>query len=106
MVSRKKSFWRAKDEGIDFDGCNSVGVVAGASTPAGIIKEVIKTMSENLQPVEEQMEVKESVQKSFEEMTDEELAAAGVSPDLIRLSCGIEGAEDLIADIENALKSI
>ena len=37
---------------------------------------------------------------------NEELAAAGVSPDLIRLSCGIEGAEDLIADIENALKSI
>ncbi len=29
-------------------------------------------MSENLQPVEEQTEVKESVQKSFEEMTDEE----------------------------------
>ena len=47
-------------------------MVAGASTPAGIIKEAIKTMSENLQPVEEQMEVKESVQKSFEEMTDEE----------------------------------
>ena len=58
---------------------DSVGVVAGASTPAGIIKEVIKTMSENLQPVEEQMEVKESVQKSFEEMTDEEAFEASLS---------------------------
>ena len=58
---------------------NNVGVVAGASTPAGIIKEVIKTMSENLQPVEEQMEVKESVQKSFEEMTDEEAFEASLS---------------------------
>ena len=57
----------------------SVGVVAGASTPAGIIKEVIKTMSENLQPVEEQMEVKESVQKSFDEMTDEEAFEASLS---------------------------
>ncbi|MBR7132284.1 MAG: bifunctional 4-hydroxy-3-methylbut-2-enyl diphosphate reductase/30S ribosomal protein S1 [Clostridia bacterium] len=57
----------------------TVGVVAGASTPAGIIKEVIKTMSENLQPVEEQMEVKESVQKSFEEMTDEEAFEASLS---------------------------
>ena len=57
----------------------SVGVVAGASTPAGIIKEVIRTMSENLQPVEEQMEVKESVQKSFEEMTDEEAFEASLS---------------------------
>ncbi len=64
---------------IDFVGCGSVGVVAGASTPAGIIKEVIKTMSENLQPVEEQTEVKESVQKSFEEMTDEEAFEASLS---------------------------
>ncbi len=64
---------------IDFDGVSSVGVVAGASTPAGIIKEVIKTMSEILQPVEEQMEVKESVQKSFEEMTDEEAFEASLS---------------------------
>lgn len=64
---------------VDFDGCGSVGVVAGASTPAGIIKEVIKTMSENLQPVEEQAEVKEPVQKSFEEMTDEEAFEASLS---------------------------
>ena len=58
---------------------DSFGVVAGASTPAGIIKEVIYTMSEILQPVEEQMEVKESVQKSFEEMTDEEAFEASLS---------------------------
>ena len=64
---------------VDLTGVGSVGVVAGASTPAGIIKEVIKTMSENLQPVEEQMEVKESVQKSFEEMTDEEAFEASLS---------------------------
>lgn len=38
------------------------------------------------------------------QMNDEELAAAGVSPDLVRFSCGIEDAEDLIADIEQALK--
>ncbi len=31
---------------INFHGCSSVGVTAGASTPAGIIKEVLKTMSE------------------------------------------------------------
>ena len=65
--------------GLSFENCGSVGVVAGASTPAGIIKEVIKTMSENLQPVEEQTEVKESVQKSFDEMTDEEAFEASLS---------------------------
>ena len=62
-----------------FSKANNVGVVAGASTPAGIIKEVIKTMSEILQPVDEQMEVEETVQKSFEEMTDEEAFEASLN---------------------------
>ena len=38
------------------------------------------------------------------QMNDEELAAAGVSPDLVRFSCGIEDADDLIADIAQALE--
>lgn len=38
------------------------------------------------------------------QMSDEELKNAGVSPDLIRLSCGIENAEDIIADLKQALK--
>lgn len=63
----------------DFSGCNSIGVVAGASTPAGIIKEVFKTMSENLQPVDEQIQETEPVQKSFEEMTDEEAFEASLN---------------------------
>ena len=37
------------------------------------------------------------------QMTDEELVAAGISPSLVRLSCGLEGADDLIADLEQAL---
>ena len=40
------------------------------------------------------------------QMNDEELVAAGVSPDLIRYSCGIENVDDLIEDIENALATI
>ncbi len=40
------------------------------------------------------------------QMNDAELEAAGVSPDLIRLSCGIEDAADLIADIDNALNAL
>ncbi len=37
------------------------------------------------------------------QMSDQELVAAGVYPDLIRFSCGLEDAEDLIADIAQAL---
>lgn len=40
------------------------------------------------------------------QMNDEELVAAGVSPDLVRLSCGLESAEDLIEDIAQALEAI
>ncbi|MBQ9797030.1 MAG: O-acetylhomoserine aminocarboxypropyltransferase/cysteine synthase [Clostridia bacterium] len=40
------------------------------------------------------------------QMNDEELLAAGVSGDLVRYSCGLENAEDLIADLKQALESI
>lgn len=39
------------------------------------------------------------------QMTDAELHAAGVSPDLVRLSVGIENADDLIADVKQALEA-
>ena len=40
------------------------------------------------------------------QMTDEELIAAGVTPDLVRFSCGIESTEDIIADIDQALATL
>lgn len=40
------------------------------------------------------------------QMNDEQLRDAGITADLVRLSCGIEGTEDLIADIERALSQI
>lgn len=40
------------------------------------------------------------------QMNDDELIAAGVSPDLIRLSVGIESIEDIIEDIKEALNKI
>ncbi|MBQ7769760.1 MAG: O-acetylhomoserine aminocarboxypropyltransferase/cysteine synthase [Clostridia bacterium] len=40
------------------------------------------------------------------QMNEEELIAAGVPGDLVRLSCGLENYEDLIAVIEQALKTI
>lgn len=39
------------------------------------------------------------------QMTDEQLIEAGVQPDLIRFSVGIEDAEDIIADLEQALNA-
>ena len=39
-------------------------------------------------------------------MNEEELIAAGVPSDLVRLSCGLENSMDLIEDIEQALENI
>lgn len=40
------------------------------------------------------------------QLTDEQLKECGVSPDLVRFSCGIEAADDIIADIEQALEKV
>ena len=40
------------------------------------------------------------------QLTDEELVECGVKPDMVRLSVGIENADDIIADLDQALKSI
>lgn len=40
------------------------------------------------------------------QLSDAEMVAAGVSPDLIRFSVGIEDAQDIIADIEKALEGV
>ena len=40
------------------------------------------------------------------QMTDAQLLEAGVAPDLIRFSVGIENIDDIIADLEHALSCI
>ena len=37
------------------------------------------------------------------QMSEEQLREAGVAPDLVRLSVGIENVEDIIADLEQAM---
>ena len=40
------------------------------------------------------------------QMNDQELMEAGVQPDLIRFSVGIENIEDIISDLEQALEQV
>ncbi len=40
------------------------------------------------------------------QLSDEQLREAGVAPDLVRLSVGIENVDDIIADLDNAMKVI
>jgi O-acetylhomoserine/O-acetylserine sulfhydrylase-like pyridoxal-dependent enzyme len=39
-------------------------------------------------------------------MTPKQQLSAGITPDMIRVSVGIEDAKDIIADFDQALKSI
>ena len=62
---------------IDFSGCRSVGVTAGASTPVCIIKEVLQTMSETINNNVESAEVSGQAvadsEMSFEQALEESL---------------------------------
>jgi O-acetylhomoserine (thiol)-lyase len=40
---------------------------------------------------------------THQQLTEDEQAAAGVTPDMVRLSVGIEDVDDIIADLEQAI---
>ena len=90
---------------ISFDGCKKVGVTAGASTPAVIIKEVLSTMSENtnannvIETAEEVAKTSNAEEMNFEELLKESLdnmstdqkvcgIVTGISPSEIQVDIG------------------
>lgn len=47
-----------------------------------------------------------SCNSTHRQLTDEELQQAGISPGLVRLSCGIENVNDLLADLQQAFDKL
>ncbi len=82
--------------GIDFSSYSSIGVTAGASTPAGIIKEVLETMSEllneNPELVEEKAETAVPAEEAAAEQTAQEEAPAEKSFDEMSFSEALEAS--------------
>jgi len=72
--------------GFDWDGCEKVGVTAGASTPSGIIKEVLETMSEIL-------DNKPEDEVSFQEMLDQSFKSALTGDKVTGVVIGIAPTE-------------
>ena len=68
-----------------------------------MLDEILRQYREELNELQE---VRRKNSERHSQMTDEELIAAGVGPDLVRVSCGLEDAADLIADIEQALAAV
>ena len=88
---------------ISFERCRKVGVTAGASTPAAIIKEVLSTMSENVNtnPIEnaeevaktsaEDLDFMEALEESLNNMSTEQKVVGvvtGISPSEIQVDIG------------------
>ncbi len=76
-------------------------------------RQAAKTFMENLKLIAIETHVADArscclhpATTTHRQMNDEELIAAGVMPDLVRISLGLEDAGDLIADIEQALAAI
>ena len=98
----------AEELKVDFlNGCSVAGLTAGASTPAGIIKEVYATMSEeikNMEAVEESFE--ELLEKSFKTLNTGEkvtgiVTAIGPTEVQVDLGCkqaGYISVDELSAD--------
>lgn len=79
---------------VDWSGYNRIGVTAGASTPAYIIKEVHKTMSEILKDQEE-LSFEEMLDQSFKTIYNKEKVTAvvtGIAPNEISVDIGTKHA--------------
>ena len=83
-------------------GVVSFGVVGGREA-AGAFMEKLNLISIETHVADAHSCCLHPATTTHRQMNDEELLAAGVSADLVRLSVGIEDVNDLIADIEQAL---
>jgi len=86
-------------------GVVSFGVVGGRSAAEKFMKS-LKLASIETHVADSRTCCLHPANATHRQMNDDELRAAGVAPDLIRFSCGIEDSADIIADIEQALSSI
>lgn len=80
-------------ESIDFSRFLSIGVTAGASTPAGIIKEVLSTMSEilNEQTNSEEMSFEAALEENLKSMSSDQKVlgvVVGIAPNEIQVDIG------------------
>ncbi|TRY17287.1 O-acetylhomoserine aminocarboxypropyltransferase/cysteine synthase [Tessaracoccus rhinocerotis] len=88
-----------------FGGLVSFGLKAGREAGAKFVESL--TLFSHLANIGDAKSlVIHNATTTHSQLSDEELVAAGVAPELVRLSVGIENVEDLIADLEQALAGV
>lgn len=90
------------------DGCCGVisFEVEGGRDKAAALLDHLKLARIEVHVADSQTCVLHPASSTHRQLTDEQLAAAGVEPGLVRLSCGLESADDIIADLAQALEAI
>lgn len=90
------------------DGCGgmmSFGIRGGAAACAKFM-EALKLVTQETHVADVRSCILHPASTTHRQLSDEQLAQAGIAPNLVRLSVGIEAAEDIIADIEQALNVV
>ena len=90
------------------DGCSGVisAVVAGGRAGAARFLDHLKLASQVVHVADIRTVVLHPASSTHRQLSEEMLVAAGITPGLIRFSCGCESIEDIIADIEQALAAV
>lgn len=81
-------------------------VIKGGKTNAVKFMDGLKLASNEVHVADIRTCVLHPASATHRQLTDEQLAAAGVNPGLIRVSVGLENVEDIIADMEQSLNQI
>ncbi len=81
-------------------------VIKGGRDRAAAFLDALKLARIEVHVADSQTCVLHPASSTHRQLTDEQLAAAGVEPGLVRLSCGLESADDIIADLAQALDSL
>ncbi|MBE6479442.1 MAG: O-acetylhomoserine aminocarboxypropyltransferase/cysteine synthase [Olsenella sp.] len=87
--------------------CGVISVVVdGGRERAAAFLDHLKLASIEVHVADSRTCVLHPASSTHRQLTDEQLVACGVEPGLIRLSCGLESADDIIADLDQALAAI
>lgn len=81
-------------------------VIDGDRDRAAAFLDYLKMIPIEVHVADSQTSVLHPASSTHRQLTDEQLAACGVEPGMVRLSCGLESADDILADLEQALARI
>lgn len=81
-------------------------VVDGDRDRAAALLDHLKMIPIEVHVADSQTSVLHPASSTHRQLTDEQLIACGVEPGMVRLSCGLESVDDIIADLEQAFAQI